>query len=311
MVTKTLPIALIFLLGFVPHLVAQNSGRILFDSNQLEPTGVRVGFAISAGLNPYSQRSVDQFWTHAETDFRSSVLTSVLITSFGNVEHSMRTLSEFAIYDGPLDSLVVIDSVGIQPFTILRVGLPHKAGVSKEDALPNEMTNGFRLNRLIMQSESSLLDSLASNLVETELHELLPTTEELERQLNSGKILVDSLTSNISVNLPCSAGLNNEIGTEPMPGGNCWYVRGQAIYSRYDPQKSYIMARQDALSRLSMFLGNRVQSFVMGLNERSISTDYQVSSFLFTDISVTRVQISESLVDVIIAVPISSIIPIN
>jgi hypothetical protein len=295
----------------VPHLVAQNSGRVLFDSNQLEPTDVRTGFAISAGLNPYSQRAVDQFWLHAETDFRSSVLTSVLITSFGNIEHSMRTLSEFAIYDGPLDSLVVIDSVGIQPFTILRVGLPQKAGVSKEDALPTPLSNELSLNRLIMQSESSLLDSLASNLVETELQELLPTTEELERQSNSGKILVDSLTSNISVNLPCSAGLNNEIGTEPMPGGNCWYVRGQAIYSRYDPQKSYIMARQDALSRLSMFLGNRVQSFVMGLNERSISTDYQVSSFLFTDISVARIQISESLVDVIIAVPISSIIPIN
>jgi hypothetical protein len=309
-VTKTILGALLILLCFVSQLAAQSSGRILFDSKNLEPTVLRVGFAISAGLNPYSQRSVDQFWTHAETDFRSSVLTSVLITSFGNIEHSMRTLSEFAIYDGPLDPLVVVDSVGIQPFTILRVGFSNNSSGAKAEQ-PSLTSDDLSLNRLITHSNTSLLDSLASNLSQMELEALLPSEHDIEQQLNMGKYLVDSLSTNISMDIPCNTRLDIRIGTEPIVYENCWYVRGQAIYSRHDPQKSYIMARQDALSRLSMFLGNRVQSFVMVLNERSISTDYQVSSIILTDISVSHIQITESLVDVIVAVPIQSIIPIN
>ena len=292
------------------QIVAQSSGRILFDSKNLETTDLRLGFAISAGLNPESQRSIDQFWLNAEIDFRSSVLTSVLITSFGNIEHSMRTLTEFAMYDGPLDTLVVIDSIGIKPFTILRVGFfdNSKDTIAEQ---PITISDNLSLNHLIMHSDTFMLDSLALSLSQMELEALLPSVQDIEHQQSIGKFLVDNLSKNISVNLPCNARLDIKLSTEPIAHENCWYIKGQAVYSRYDPHKSYVMARQDALSRLSMFLGNRIQSFVMVLNERSISTDYQVSSFIFTDISLAYIQISESLVDVIIAVPIGSILPVK
>lgn len=380
------PFIISMLLGFTSMGFSQTPGSVLFDSNQLEPTDLRVGFAVSMSLNPYSQRSVDQFWNHAETDFRSSVLTSVLITSFGNIEHSMRTLSEFAIYDGPIDSLVVVDSVGVRSFTILRLGLPeagpaieprplaeshsapeshpapetrpapetHPASetrlladsasiyTSATDSDPiaqaqndsgtevepdsqsaaqatgpgyllNPEPEGdiLRLNELIVKAESDRLDSLATSLPEQDIRRLLPTETELQRQQRIGSILVDSLHRHMSYTLPCGTTPSGEIGYEPIAHNQCWYVRGQAIYSRYDPQRSYILARQDALSRLSMYLGNRVRSFVMVLDERSISTDYQVSSFLFTDITLSRLLITESYVDVILAVPVSSITPIN
>lgn len=242
-VSVTTKLVLLLIVILPAGLFGQSSdvpGRILFHSDSLPETTQLSGFVISSSLNPFSQASVERFWTRAEEDFRSSILTSVLVASFGNLDYSMRSFREFAIHDNPIDSLVVLDSLAVASYTVMRVGLP------ADQARP----------------------------------------------------------------APCTS-TTAEIHNVPTLAEGCWYVRGQVASSGVDPHHSYIQARQAALKQLSLFMGTRVQSLDESVNNLQINTNYQFSSFLFFDIALVELVITETHTHVMLGIPDATVVSLN
>jgi hypothetical protein len=234
-------LAIMLIITLSAQLHGQTVGdtdRVLFNSADLTPVNQLHGFAITSNLNPYSQASLDNFKGRAEEDFRSSLLTSVYLAFFGNLEYSMRTFREFAIHDYPLDSLAVIDSTVIGRYTVLRVG----------------------------------------HLTETDA--------------------------------PCRVSRQN-IGSEPVLDSGCWFVKGEVYSSGVDPHRSYIEARQEALQRLSLYLGTRVNSHIMANGRQVLDTNFQFSSFVFFDISIVQLIITDNRTEIVLGIPSNSLLSLN
>jgi hypothetical protein len=89
---------------------------------------------------------------------------------------------------------------------------------------------------------------------------------------------------------------------QPVQVDAYWLSAGSASISRYHPQRSFTLAKQQALQTLSLHLQTVVQSMERDVNERRSSISYHTSRNLFTNIHVIKRFEQSGQVYVVVAV---------
>lgn len=326
--TNKLSVFLIAWLGFSGTLSAQNSGRILFDSSVFDEYGGITGIAIESSLNPNNQRSIERMNRNAETDARANLLTSAIIEYFRMGTHAnLNRVSEFAIYDGDVGGYRTIDSLQVGNLTVLRVALSKTSaeiftrGSSESDdhliaEQPDSVLHQSEFSSAnvaskdddVNHSDTNHTQSAVAGQEEVEFHGL--TEEELGADTKQADTTEIELAPAPRVSNVCT---DNPVlgGSEPVKVGDCWYVSGYSEYSRFVPHNSYVRARQNALENLGEYLGIRIQSMHRQFDNITRMVDYHKAAYIFRDVNMVGLKITDDEVEVRLGIPESGIISLN